>query len=187
MRCRALLCLLLALSVLCGCGSQAAVSTEGMDKEFTPRNGYVADIGQAALNGAYTTSTQELAALSKMKKVLSNGDAELYLGEYYDIAVRNLRTGSVWFSNEAIYDEKINAQMTDAAKAQAYSQVALEYFDGSGSRFELSSYPDSFNGTNKDNVTVQEGKDTLKVIYDFGDKDLSETTRLLLEKLQISE
>ena len=173
MRCKALLCLLIILSMLCGCGAEV-LSTDGMEIAAAPQNGYVNDTDTVA-PGAYAATDKEEAALATMRKVLSNEYAELYIGEYYDIAVRNLKTGGVWFSNEAIYDEEVRKTLTDVGKEQTFSQLALEYFDNAGKRFELTSYPDSYTDENQNNVTLQTAEDAVTVIYDFGEKDLTET------------
>ncbi|MBQ5841127.1 MAG: hypothetical protein IIW40_04145 [Clostridia bacterium] len=174
MRCKALLCLLIIVSMLCSCSS-SVISTDGMENTAAPQNGYINDVDAAALGSTYAATDKEAAALATMQKVLENEHAEMYIGNYYDIAVRSLKTGSVWFSNEAIYDDAISSTLTDVGKAQTYSQLALEYFDNSGNRFELTSYPHSYAGEDKNNVTLQTGTDSVTVVYDFGEKDLTET------------
>lgn len=76
-----------------------------------------------------------------MEEVLSNDHLTLYLGRYYDIAVLDKDTGSVFFSNRAVYED--DTDLSEEGKADAYSQVAVEYYDGASARNMMSSYPNS--------------------------------------------
>ena len=63
-----------------------------------------------AKSGSYQASERDRQILSSMKEILSNEYLTLYIGQYYDIAVLDKETGSVFFSNQAIYDTIVGAQ-----------------------------------------------------------------------------
>lgn len=103
---------------------------------------------------------------SNMTKMLSNEYAELYIGEAYDIALIDTRTGKVWYSNEDIYGEEI-ANYTAEQKKYAYSQVIIDYYID-GVNPTLSSYPDCYDGENMNQVTFEVNEEVLSVHYAFG-------------------
>ena len=170
---RGMLLLCTALMTLCGCSAGHDHLAE-LPKQVKIENGFVSALSDDAASGYYQASETELAVLSGMEKLLENDEAALYLGKYYDIAVQSKQTGSIWFSNAAIYDETLQYQMNDIARAQTFSQLSLTYFDGAGKKFELTSYPDSFDGGEKKGVTVQRDADTVTVTYSFGYKNLED-------------
>lgn len=164
-----------AVSLLLSACGREYTSDEGLNETIQIDNGFVDDVAAAAKGGAYAATEKELEALGRMELILSNEYLELYMGDYYDIAVRDQETGAVWFSNQAIYDYEANAELTNEGLAAAYSQVTLQYYDSTNKEFALSSYPDCVDGRNKDTVDVRVEGDKVTVTYDFGIKDLDKT------------
>lgn len=91
-----LLCMLTALGVTGCAGGQKAIAK----KQFDPISGaYI----PASVDKSYADSADE-ALLAKMEKKLSTAEAELYMSaETFDIAVKDLGSGKIFFSNKAIY------------------------------------------------------------------------------------
>ncbi len=107
--------------------------------EFSDKQ-FVNDLQEEAKTGAYKADEHDTKALASMKEMLSNEYISLYMGEYYDIAVLDKETGKIFFSNRAIYE---NAdELSDEGKADAFSQVTIEYYDGASAQNTMSSYPD---------------------------------------------
>lgn len=104
---------------------------------------------------------------STMTKVLSNEYAELYIGEAYDVALIDTRTGKVWFSNEELYGEETD-NLSDAQKVYAYSQVILEYYRGNEIHTTISSFPDCYDGESRNGATYEVTDEVLSVCYNFG-------------------
>lgn len=103
----------------------------------------------------------------RMKKMLSNEYAELYLGSSYDIALIDKRTSKVWYSNEAIYSEEID-NYTDEQKNYAYSQLIVDYYRNELAEVRITSYPECYNGEQKNQVTTEVNDNVLSVRYAFG-------------------
>lgn len=103
----------------------------------------------------------------RMKKMLSNEYAELYLGDSYDIALIDKRTSQVWYSNEAIYSEEID-NYTDEQKKYAYSQLIVDYYRDDHAAVKVTSYPECYDGEQKNQVTAKVNDDILSVRYAFG-------------------
>lgn len=131
--------------------------------EYTPvSNGFIKETVLTK-----TDSDEAKAVRSNMEKVLSNEYAELYLGKAYDIAVIDTRTGQVWYSNEDLQKEDSNIR-TDSQKKYAYSQLLIDYYRDDDMQITLTSYPDCYDGGNKDQVTYEVKDNVLSVTYDFG-------------------
>lgn len=156
-----------------GCGRQV-VSTAGINGEGGIKNGFVNDLSDEAKDGRYQANAEELAALSQMKILLSNEYLDLYVGKYYDIAIKDKSTGSITFSNKAIYDATVNTKLNPTGKAECYSSVTLTYYDNANKSYTLSSYPDCVNGSNKDSVTVQNDANSATITYAFGTKNMDD-------------
>ncbi len=161
------LCMFLLLSTLIGCGTKATVN---IDFKTTLKDAAIYDLDDAAKNGMYKASAEDMAYLATMEKKLSNDYLELYIGSLYDIAILDKETGSVYFSNRALKEGTANATLNDAAKAVAYSQVSLVYYDTANKKTTFTSYPDCVNG-DKNQVTMKVQGDKLKLVYEFGEKE----------------
>lgn len=104
---------------------------------------------------------------SAMTKMLSNEYAELYVGESYDIALIDKRTEKVWYSNEAIYDEAAE-NYSEEQKKYAYSQLIVDYYRSDNVSATVTSYPECYDGDQKNQVTTEVKDDVLSVKYSFG-------------------
>ena len=104
---------------------------------------------------------------SEMTKMLSNEYVELYMGPSYDIALIDTRTAKVWYSNEAIYDENAENYSEDQKK-YAYSQLVVDYYRNDNAEVTVTSYPECYDGEQKDQVTAEVLDDVLSVRYSFG-------------------
>ena len=127
---------------------------------------FVNDLQAEAKTGAYKAAEHETQALASMEEMLSNEYISLYMGKYYDIAVLDKETGKIFFSNRAIYENP--DELSDEGKADAFSQVSIEYYDGASAQNTMSSYPDSINDDGMNQVRTECDGDTLKVTYCFG-------------------
>lgn len=154
------------LSSFCSCSKKVPVIKDSVSKEL--QSLAVFDLDEAAMDGRYKATETESAYLATMKKLLSNKYLELYIGKGYDIAVLDKETGSIHFSNPGMFDSNISESVNDSAKAAAYSQIFLTYYDSSNNQKTMSSYPDSISDKN-DKVNVNVENNTVEVTYEFGD------------------
>lgn len=157
---------LAALTLLAGCGGEAISAGDAKSVYAPHASQFVSDLQSEAKSGAFKAGEKELEALSAMEEVLSNDHLTLYLGRYYDIAVLDKDTGSVFFSNRAVYED--DTDLSEEGKADAYSQVAVEYYDGASARNMMSSYPNSVDDDGLNQVTVKAEPDSLTITYAFG-------------------
>ena len=157
---------LAALTLLAGCGGEAISAGDAKSVHAPHASQFVSDLQIEAKSGAFKAGEKELEALSAMEEVLSNDHLTLYLGRYYDIAVLDKDTGSVFFSNRAVYED--DTDLSEEGKADAYSQVAVEYYDGASARNMMSSYPNSVDDDGLNQVTVKAEPDSLTITYAFG-------------------
>ncbi len=112
-------------------------------------------------------TTQADFVREHMKEVLSDGTATLYIGQAHDVALVDERTGAVWFSNEGLYDEGADAYSADQKK-YAFSQLIVQYYRSDNVAVEVASYPECYDGGEKDQVTETVEGNTLTVRYAFG-------------------
>ena len=125
-------------------------------------NGFIKETVLAAEDPAEADKVR-----SEMTKMLSNEYAELYMGAAYDIALIDTRTAKVWYSNEAIYDE--NAQnYSEDQKKYAYSQLIVDYYRSDNAEVTVTSYPECYDGEQKDQVLAEVEDNVLSVRYSFG-------------------
>ncbi len=151
-----LLCILTVLSV-------AGCSSENLSKakwEYKPiSNAYIPSSASSQL----TDSAAE-AIIAKMEKKLSNNSAELYISnETFDIAIKDLKSGKIFFSNKAIYTKDFPAD-------QDYAQVNIEYYDVSDNAFSENSYSACINLETGVQVNIEEEGERIVVTYCFGTK-----------------
>ena len=147
--------------------------------EFSDKQ-FVNDLQAEAKTGAYKADEHDTKALASMKEMLSNEYISLYMGEYYDIAVLDKETGKIFFSNRAIYE---NAdELSDEGKADAFSQVTIEYYDGASAQNTMSSYPDSINDDGMNQVRTECDGNTLRVTYCFGTNTASQNICYVMSK-----
>lgn len=154
------------IGILSGCGGK--LQSVDAIKTFYAFNDiqFVNDLQNDAKSGSYQASERDRQILSSMKEILSNEYLTLYIGQYYDIAVLDKETGSVFFSNQAIYDTPL--ELSDEGKADSYSQVSIEYYDGASAQNTMSSYPDSINDDGMNQVKMKAEKDSVTLTYAFG-------------------
>ena len=145
---------------------------------------FVNDLQAEAKTGAYKAAEHETQALASMEEMLSNEYISLYMGKYYDIAVLDKETGKIFFSNRAIYENP--DELSDEGKADAFSQVSIEYYDGASAQNTMSSYPDSINDDGMNQVRTECDGDTLKVTYCFGTDTANQNICYVMSKEGLS-
>lgn len=156
-----LLALVLAAALLGGCrpttaAEPAAVRFSGVE------NGAIVETQLSAADSAQADFVRE-----HMKPALSDGTATLYTGRAHDVALVDERTGAVWFSNEGLYDAGADAYSADQKK-YAFSQLIVQYYRSDNVAVEVTSYPECYDGAEKDQITETVEGDTLTVRYAFG-------------------
>lgn len=109
------------------------------------------------------------------KLVLADSGCELYYGESFSDFVFKDSTGKVWPSNPAIYSDNQATLSSNDAKAKAYSQLDILYFDSVGKNYAMSTYPDAINGKDLHQVVAQKSEDSLYLTYTFGKKEADMT------------
>ncbi len=153
------LAVLLSISLTaCSSGSQS-----GSIPEYVQRSeGFLEETVLPAQDTAQAEKVR-----SEMTEMLTNEYAELYMGPTYDIALIDTRTGKVWYSNEAIYDGNAENYSEDQKK-YAYSQLVVDYYRSDNAGVTVTSYPECYDGEQKDQVTAEVHDNTLSVKYSFG-------------------
>lgn len=125
-------------------------------------NGYVEN---TAAPSPQLKNEKDQAALSQMRMVLSNDDAELYMGNRYDIALYDKKSGAVYFSNRKCYETS-----ADVAGNEDFSQVSITFYNSEDTATVMTSYPDCIDDGEKNQVEVTEEGDCVSVKYIFGSK-----------------
>ncbi|NLK74266.1 MAG: hypothetical protein GX288_03120 [Clostridiales bacterium] len=160
---RLLLLTVIVISTLLlnGCNPIAVVNNE-------EKTTFKLEDNMLVLNSAYKISDEKDLLIS-MDKVLENEYLELYIGEYYDIAVYNKSTGKVFWSNEVFYNtpEEERGKLIDESKRILFSQVGIEYYNWAQKKFTMTSYPDSYSN-DKNQVFYEVVDDALIVRYGIG-------------------
>lgn len=123
----------------------------------------------SAADVAVTATDWEMQILQLMEKKLENQYLELYLGDYYDIAVLDKQTGKVFFSGEALYPED-GSVVSEHTKQLAASQLSVEYYNETSNPYIKTSYPECFLDPNIQQVSVVQVGDSLQVKYTIGQK-----------------
>ena len=155
----------LFLCALTGCGAHQA---SAVDTAYSPLPAAVVTDGRAQLSRtAFAASEEERAALAGMTCRLENDDAALYIGEYADIAVLDKQTGAVFFSNRLLHTGTPD-ELTQEQKKESFSQVTVQYFRDNGQSGTATSFPECWDGKEKQQITVAADGDELAVTYAFG-------------------
>jgi hypothetical protein len=158
-----------AILLFTGCSS--TIDTKIIKQISTPLHvgSVVNKLPDDAKGAKYTATAQETDALQNMTMQLENEYAALYLDmSNYGIAVRDKRTGHIWFSNpELCFSDEIS-KSSDEATAEANSQLKIEYYDDQGKQFFMTSFPDAANGNDMNQVKVIKQDNVLKLLYTFG-------------------
>jgi hypothetical protein len=103
--------------------------------------------------------------LPGMEALVENEYLMLYFHpDTTEIAIRDKRDGSVWYSNPANRSEDKLASAFNKAKLGA--QITLTYYNSAGQVFNFNNYSDSIQ--NKQ-FEVERLKDGVKIVYTFGD------------------
>lgn len=157
------------LLTLASCSSEPV--SIAVEDGYTFRSAFIDDLPADAAGGAYAASAEEEAAIGQMELQIENEFLALYYNPLYaDVAVKDKRTGRIWFSNRAVYFEDGTSRGSDEAQSEAFSQIRLWYFDQQTRQDTMSSYPDALDGMGSSNVTAEVAGDTLRVTYTIGQK-----------------
>lgn len=156
------------IGALTGCADRSLVK----QTDIRPISAPIADAAivldaPAASGDAYRASAEDLQILQSMELKLENEHLQLYMGKFYDVAVKDKATGAVFFSNEAAYYEQEG--WSEQRIAASRSQVTIEYYGSSNSHFLQSSYPYCLDDDGNYQVTVKTEKNQLLVTYQFGE------------------
>lgn len=159
----------LLMAGLAGCSSEGTGPADPTPVIPVSDKAFVSRLPADAAAGTYASGEEERAALDQMSLQLENEAAALYLNEtYFDIAVLDKRTGRVWFSNPAVHFVDPKAEATPEARAEAYSQIFIEFYNETGERQEMSSYPDAVDGVDRFQAEYTCENDVLTVTYTLG-------------------
>ncbi|RAP78020.1 DUF5696 domain-containing protein [Paenibacillus montanisoli] len=125
----------------------------------------VASLDAGLEAAAHTANTKaEHEALNGMEQLSETESLALFINrETAEIAVKDKRTGYVWFSNPA---ERANDPIASPLyKSELSSQLLLTYYNEKGQVNRLNSYDDSVS---KKQVVITPTKTGAKVVYQFG-------------------
>ena len=158
--CAALLFTGAAAVALSGC---TGAGTDGVIGSYQYKeNGFVEETGIPVSDDSRAAWVRE-----NMDKMLATEEAELYLGAYYDIAVIDLRSNQVFFSNEAIYRQESEGYSTDQQN-NAFSQIVIDYFRKDGAEVTVTSFPECYDANGKEQIQADVSDGVLSVTYSFG-------------------
>ncbi len=110
----------------------------------------------------------EEEAFAQMKKVASKGDLEMYLseGEFLNIAIKNTKTGELWFTNPVNALSKTTREK-GLPKTTLASQLYVVMVDNTAKNFYANSQIASYT---KETYEIISNDDGITVIYDFSRK-----------------
>lgn len=151
----------LCMLMLSGCGSYTG-NEKLVNYNVSADNAVINDYDKS-----YKSKEDNSSILSAMKKKLENENLEFYFNEtegFYDIAVRDKRTGEVFLSNPVFYDydEKEQEKLLNETKNTLFSQVEIEYYDSNQKMFTMSSYKNLID------ISMEENPDSFTVNYTIG-------------------
>lgn len=151
----------LCMLMLSGCGDYTG-NEQHINYTVSAENGVINDY-----DSSYKSETDYSSILSNMEKKLENESLELYFNSeegFYDIAVKDKRTGEVFLSNPVFYDLDSSAQdkLLNETKNTLFSQVEIEYYDSNQKKFTMSSYKNLID------FSTEEQSDSFTVNYTIG-------------------
>ena len=186
---RPLICIvissLLVIASMTGCSNKNSAKYGYSDDKL---DAAIFDLDDSAKTGIYSANADKMAILNTMTPTISNEYLELYVGEYYDIALLDKETNSIYFSNYGIYDQSLDVQNNEELMNTVYSQVFLTYFDESDNKYEMSSYPDCISES-KQQIEMSQESGVLNILYSFGEKseDINVCAALTTESYEALE
>lgn len=186
---RPLICIvissLLVIASMTGCSNKNSAKYGYSDDKL---DAAIFDLDDSAKTGIYSANADKMAILNTMTPTISNEYLELYVGEYYDIALLDKETNSIYFSNYGIYDQSLDVQNNEELMNTVYSQVFLTYFDESDNKYEMSSYPDCISES-KQQIEMSQESGVLNLLYSFGEKseDINVCAALTTESYEALE
>ncbi len=107
----------------------------------------------------------EEEAFAQMKKVASKGDLEMYLseGDFLNIAVKNTKTGELWFTNPVNALSKTTREK-GLPKTTLASQLYVVMVDNTAKNFYANSQIASYT---KETYEIKTNEDGITVVYNF--------------------
>lgn len=177
-----LLCLILAVSTILSCLSMTAFADEAEGENVlltapagdeTTQEEPSEETTEPSVEDFETVSKEQ--ALETMKKMAENATLELYVGtthpnpekpdeadKYLNIAVKNKKTGDIWFTNP------INAQfdpyVKGTLKLQQQGQLSVGYVDEKNQPANANAQVSSINRKTFEIIEIENG---VKIVYDF--------------------
>ena len=162
-------CCVILLSTLTGCGIDGSlIKRADIVREATKLtdSAIVWDAPTDA-GTTYRADAEDLRILQTMDLTLENEQLQFYVGKFYDVAVVDKATGSVFFSNEAAYYEEEG--WSEQRVATSRSQVSIEYYGASNSYFAETSYPHCLDNDGNYQIKVETAGSQTTVTYQFGE------------------
>lgn len=167
-RLTAVMTAVLLFATLCGCGPSALSITDftQADTYTVPENAFWNDLDPQLDTTKIKATEEQLAALATLTVLCETDEATLYQGTAYDVILLDKRTNSLLYSNPGVYTD---TEQTEEQKKLSYSQIIIEYYNNDGVTVQATSYPDCYNGGDKNQVTVEKTKTGAAFTYQFGE------------------
>lgn len=115
-----------------------------------------------------TLTPRETQILSQMTKVLENEYISLSLGKYYDIAVLDKRTGKLFLSGDAMYNQEGNLTGSSSLLKYAATQIGVDYYDRSDVFNTKTSYPECYQEEAIKQIDLEILDNAVRVTYSLG-------------------
>ena len=181
---RKLLCLILAVSTILSCsvtafaddaeGENVLLTAPAGDAE-TPAEDTATEETPAEETEPDITDFEKVSdeeALATMEKMAENATLELYVAtkdptdldnnKYLNIAVKDKKTGEIWFTNPV--NAKEDPYVTGSLKLQQQAQIWVSYVDAKNLSANANSIVASVN---RGTFEVEKIENGVKVVYDF--------------------
>ncbi len=160
----------LLIGTLCGCSGNTIHSTDfsAADTYSVPAGGYLNDLDPSLDLSTVAAAPEQLAALEGLPILCQTEEAVLYQGIAYDIILLDKRTGSLLYSNPGVYTDK---PFTNDEIKFSHSQVLIQYYNNDGVLVQATSYPECYNGDDKNQVKVEKTDAGASVTYQFGESE----------------
>ena len=137
------------------------------------------DLSTVYLNTMYLSQEEKLYTMTLKQRAFGY---ELYADEYSgEIAVKNLTTGEILFSNPF---DVATSPSSEAIKKQLLSQLIISFTDNTGSTTEFNSFEDA---SMKDQVKVKNLRNGVRVEYSMGDEEVRYLVPRLIKKERYEE
>lgn len=150
--------------MLSGCGQTAAEAA----RRYAAEVRFTGVLPESPPGTEAPAAEEDARILGLMSRKIENEYLALYVGTYYDIALRDKRTGKVFYSGKALYPED-GGTVSPTVMNTAASQVVIEYRDSGLQSRKKTSYPECFPAQGGVKITEERLSGTaLKLTYTLG-------------------